>query len=254
MSQLSIVREINYRCEILNAAFNIKAASMVPGGLSLIHNASHCALAIFEAKETRLDMSHSSNPDVRSSLVQGAYQMLGDIGRLEKLIPKVPEYCSLLTNGSVWMHLKVTNYGESSYWIHSEPIRVVQTGLEEVDEAGIDRVVDAILFVLMTAKQLLELLKISHGNTKQENEFEDDLNNEEEDIDEDGHHFKRPRIAPDIPIRKQISSSSSVLCLPLTKFNLDRLTRKYSVGWPFEFDFMPPILPLKRAKQSDSDF
>ena len=84
--------------------------------------------------------------------------MVGDIQRLAKVIGHVTSYSSLLTNGLAWLHLRRIDKG-GVVWLHSSPISVVQKagrGKHTVDEAGIDFVVQNILYALVTAKYVVE--------------------------------------------------------------------------------------------------
>ena len=84
--------------------------------------------------------------------------MVGDIQRLAKVIGHVTSYSSLLTNGLAWLHLRRIDK-DGVVWLHSSPICVVKTAgrrKHTVDEAGIDIVVQNILYALVTAKFIVE--------------------------------------------------------------------------------------------------
>lgn len=62
----------------------------------------------------------------------------------------------MLTNGLVWLHLRRIETNNGMSCVHSAPISVVKKGLRKVDPTTIDIVVDNILYVLGTAKNLLQ--------------------------------------------------------------------------------------------------
>ena len=138
------------------------------GGISdfsIVHHRFSKALCLFEAKKTQLDLSNISKPGVKKAIAQGEYQMLGDIQRLEHLIGKVECYSSMLTNGLVWLHLRMSQSKTGNVWMHSYPISVVKknkkTKKDQVNSDGIDIVVENILYMLFTAKTpfLQEMVK-----------------------------------------------------------------------------------------------
>ena len=154
----------------------------VEGGnsdFSVVHDRIPIALTLFEATKTQLNLIDLSKAEGRRAIVQGAYQMVGDIQRLANVIRHVTTYSSLLTNGLVWIHLRRVERPYGAVWLHSSPITVVKKagrGKHKVDDAGIDTVVKNILYALVTAKNIFEAITdiftsnqkvdVNHGQLK----------------------------------------------------------------------------------------
>ena len=173
-SKVKIEREWAYRIENLakttlstSTAHQANSSGDVTGGnsdFSVVHKRFPIALTLFEAKKTQLNLADMSKAEAKKAIAQGAYQMVGDIQRLQKVIGHVTSYSSLLTNGLTWLHLRRTEKLDGvGAWLHSSPISVVQKGVRGkkkvgIDEAGIDIVVHNILHALITAKNLVETI------------------------------------------------------------------------------------------------
>eukprot|EP00597_Dinobryon_sp_UTEXLB2267_P001176 CAMPEP_0170073968 /NCGR_PEP_ID=MMETSP0019_2-20121128/11324_1 /TAXON_ID=98059 /ORGANISM="Dinobryon sp., Strain UTEXLB2267" /LENGTH=210 /DNA_ID=CAMNT_0010283905 /DNA_START=682 /DNA_END=1314 /DNA_ORIENTATION=- len=149
-SKIKIERERNYRIDTTPLSSTVHQANSsgdVEGGssdFSIVHDSFRYALALFETKKTPLNLIDLSEAEGKKTLTQGAYRMLGDIQRLKKLIGRVSNYSSLLTNGLTWLHLRMVENVGGMAWLHSPPISVVKKGVRgrmRVDEAGIDFVV-----------------------------------------------------------------------------------------------------------------
>jgi hypothetical protein len=166
-SNVKIEREWAYRIDILAKSPlsptvpQANSSGDVEGGnsdFSVVHDHIPIALTLFEAKKTQLNLIDLSKAEGKRAIAQGAYQMVGDIQRLAKVIGHVTSYSSLLTNGLAWLHLRRIDK-DGVVWLHSSPICVVKTvggRKHTVDEAGIDIVVQNILYALVTAKYIVE--------------------------------------------------------------------------------------------------
>ena len=166
-SKVKIEREWAYRIDILAKSPlspivpQANSSGDVEGGnsdFSVVHDRIPIALTLFEAKKTQLNLIDLSKAEGKGAIAQGAYQMVGDIQRLAKVIGHVTSYSSLLTNGLAWLHLRRIDK-DGVVWLHSSPISVVQKagrGKHTVDEAGIDFAVQNILYALVTAKYVVE--------------------------------------------------------------------------------------------------
>ena len=127
-------------------------------------------------------------------------------------------------------------------WLHSSPISVVQKagrGKHTVDEAGIDFVVQNILYALVTAKYFVEditdklatkpKVDIDHGEDYDEDNFKKD------DDKDNSQDRKKDREGGPTQSSNQItggksSSSTNVhgnMCMPLTEYNVKNLVRSY---------------------------
>ena len=164
---VKIEREWAYRIDILAKSPlsptipQANSSGDVEGGnsdFSVVHDRIPIALTLFEAKKKQLNLIDLSKAEGKRAIAQGAYQMVGDIQRLAKVIGHVTSYSSLLTNGLTWLHLRRIDK-DGVVWLHSSPICVVKTAgrrKHTVDEAGIDIVVQNILYALVTAKFIVE--------------------------------------------------------------------------------------------------
>ena len=127
---LKVEREWRYRINVISskAPLLLLTEQNMAGtsDFSIVHHRFPMALCLFEAKKTQLDLSDVSKPGVKKAIVQGGYQMLGDIQRLEHLVGKVECYSSMLTNGLVWLHLRMSQSNSGNVWMHSYPISVVK--------------------------------------------------------------------------------------------------------------------------------
>lgn len=166
-SKVKIEKEWKYRIDtlaktpLLSTAHQANSSGDVEGGnsdFSIVHDRFPIALTLFEAKKTQLNLIDLSKAEGKKAIAQGAYQMVGDIQRLTNVIRQVTSYSSLLTNGLAWLHLRRIERLDGEVWLHSSPISVVQKagrGRNKVDKAGIDMVVQNILYALVTAKNLV---------------------------------------------------------------------------------------------------
>jgi hypothetical protein len=165
---LKVEREWRYRINVISSKAPLllteqNMAGNVEGGISdfsIVHHRFPMALCLFEAKKTQLDLSDVSKPGAKKAIVQGGYHMLGDIQRLQHLVGKVESYSSMLTNGLVWLHLRRVQTTTGDVWMHSYPISVVKknkkTKKDQVNSDGIEIVVENILYMLFTAKTLVQ--------------------------------------------------------------------------------------------------
>lgn len=170
-SKVKIEREWAYRIDnsaktpLSSIAYQANSSGDVEGGnsdFSVVHDRISIALTLFEAKKTQINLIDLSKAEGKRAITQGAYQMVGDIQRLAKFIGRVTSYSSLLTNGLAWLHLRRIERLDGVFiWIHSSPISVVEKkgrGKAKVNEAGIDIVVQNILYALVTAKNIFEAI------------------------------------------------------------------------------------------------
>eukprot|EP01036_Dinobryon_divergens_P036207 gene36207-47086_t len=149
------------------------------------------------AKTTVLDLSSISKPGVKKAIAQGGYQMLGNIQRLGHLVGRVESYSSMLTNGLAWLHLWRTQTNIGDVWMHSPPISVVKKNKkkDQVDSDGIEMVVENILYMLFTAKTLLQEMVSTLGTNQQKkrnkHEKDEEGSEDEGDVDNNGSHQKK---------------------------------------------------------------
>ena len=187
-SKVKIEREWTYRIDNLaktplsSTAYQANSSGDVDGGncdFSVVHDRIPIALTLFEAKKTQLNLIDLSKAEGRKAISQGAYQMVGDIQRLENVIRHVTSYSSLLTNGLTWLHLRRIERLEGLVWLHSTPISVVQKagrGKHKVDEAGIDIVVQNILYALVTAKNIFKDISVTLASKQKVDIYHGEVN------------------------------------------------------------------------------
>ena len=173
-SKLIVERQSAY--EIDSTCFEVREVSAGGGGggggladFGFQHrDFAGCSSTLLEAKKTQLQLETTVTlaAEAQQGIAQAGIQMLGEIQKLGRFFNEpITKYCSMLTNGLVWMQVLMSGGGGGNHmrWIHSGPIVVIEEQKKgekySIKKAAVDLVADNILSVLLTAKSLLQLAK-----------------------------------------------------------------------------------------------